>query len=62
MTNLNILELENLKMLINIESVNYQKLLNYTDSCTDPQTMQLFKKCSQDTLNDKEKLMSFLSE
>lgn len=36
MQNLTISELQNLKCLINIQTVNYQKLLNYSDYAVDP--------------------------
>lgn len=61
MHDLNLLELENLKCLINIQNTNYQKLLNYSDYAVDPQIKQIFNKAAQDALNIKQKLMEFLS-
>ena len=61
MQNLTILELQNLKKLINIQNINYQKLLNYSDYAVDPQIKQTFNKAAQDTLNTKQKLLEFLS-
>ena len=60
MQNLTVLELQNLKCLINIENVNYQKLLNYSDYAVDPQIKQVFNKAAQDSLNAKQKLLGFL--
>lgn len=36
MKNLSVQELQNLKCLINIQNINYQKLLNYSDYAVDP--------------------------
>ena len=60
MQNINIIELENLKKLINLQNTNYQKLLNYSDYSVDPQIKQIFNKAAQDALNAKEKLLGFL--
>ena len=60
MKNLTILELQNLKTLINIQNINYQKLMNYSDYAVDPQIKQTFNKAAQDSLNIKQKLMEFL--
>ncbi len=62
MPNLNQIELQNLRHLIGSQDTNYQKLTNYANTCVDPQIKQLFTKSAQDTLNTKQKLMSFLSE
>lgn len=61
MQNLNTIELQNLKRLINIQNINYQKLLNYSDYAVDPQIKQTFNKAAQDALNAKQKLLEFLS-
>ena len=61
MQDLNILELQNLKTLINIQNIKYQKLLNYSDYAVDPQIKQIFNKAAQDALSAKEKLLTFLS-
>lgn len=61
MQNLTILELQNLKKLINIQDFNYQKLINYSDYSVDPQIKQTFNKAAQDTLNTKQKLLDFLN-
>lgn len=62
MANLTQIELQNLRHLIGIQDTNFQKLTNYANTCVDPQVKQLFTKSAQDTLNTKQKLMSFLSE
>ena len=62
MANLNQIELQNLRQLIGLQDTNFQKLTNYANTCADPQIKQLFTKSAQDTLNTKQKLMSFLTE
>ena len=59
MQNMTVLELQNLKRLINIQNINYQKLMNYSDYAVDPQIKQTFNKAAQDALNNKEKLLDF---
>ena len=61
MQELNIIEVEYLKKIVNFQDINYQKLLNYSDYSVDPQIKQTFKKAAQDALNAKEKLLNFLS-
>ena len=62
MANLNQIELQNLRHLIGLQDTNFQKLPNSANTCADPQIKQLFTKSAQDTLNTKQKLMSFLTE
>ena len=62
MANLTQIELQNLRHFIGVQDTNFQKLTNYANTCVDPQVKQLFTKSAQDTLNTKQKLMSFLSE
>ena len=59
MPNITVLELQDLKRLINIQNINYQKLMNYSDYAVDPQIKQTFNKAAQDALNNKEKLLDF---
>jgi len=59
MQNITVLELQELKRLINIQNINYQKLMNYSDYAVDPQIKQTFNKAAQDALNNKEKLLGF---
>lgn len=61
MSNLNQIELQNLRHLIGSCDTSYHKLTNYANCCIDPQVKLLFTKSAQDTLNTKQKLMSFLS-
>ena len=61
MQELNIIEAEYLRKLVNYQNMNYKKLLNYSDYSVDPQIKQTFKKAAQDTFNNKEKLLSFLN-
>lgn len=62
MANLTQVELQNLRHLIGAQDTNYRKLTNYANTCVDPQIKQLFTKSAQDSLNTKQKLMSFLTE
>ncbi len=62
MTNLNEVELQNLKHLIEFETINFEKLKNYSDYAVDPQIKQVFNKASQESLNTSQKLISFLNE
>ena len=62
MANLNQIELQNLRHLIGMQDTSYQKLTNYANTCVDPQIKQIFTKSAQDTLNTKQKLMSFLTD
>ncbi len=62
MTSLNEVELQNLKHLIEFETINFEKLKNYSDYAVDPQIKQVFNKASQESLNTSQKLISFLNE
>lgn len=61
MTNLNQVELQNLRHLISNQDISYQKLTNYADYAVDPQIKQIFNKAAQDALNTKQKLVWFLN-
>ena len=61
MPNLNQVELQNLRHLIGSAETSYQKFNSYSSGCNDAQLKQLFTKSAQDTLNTKQKLMSFLN-
>lgn len=61
MTQLNQLELQNLRHLIGSHETAYQKLQTYAQQATDPQIKQMFQKSAQDAMNTKQKLISFLS-
>lgn len=60
MANLTQIELQNLRHLIGIQNISYQKLNNYASQCVDPQIKHIFLKSAQDSLNVKQKLISFL--
>jgi len=61
MTQLNQLELQNLRHLIGAHETSYQKLSTYAQQATDPQIKQMFQRSAESALNTKQKLMSFLS-
>ncbi len=61
MTDLNQVELQNLRHLIGGAETNYQKLNTYSEQAVDPQIKQTFAKAAQDSLNTKQKLMTFLN-
>ena len=61
MADLNQVELQNLRHLIGAQETSYKKFNNYASQCVDPQIKQLFTKSAQDSLNTKQKLMSFLN-
>lgn len=60
MTQLNQLELQNIRHLIGSHETAYKKLSSYAQQCTDPQIKQLFQQSAQDAQASKQKLMSFL--
>jgi hypothetical protein len=61
MTQLNKLEIQNLRHLIGSHETAYQKLSTYANQATDPQIKQLFQQSAQDAQNTKTKLLSLLS-
>ncbi len=61
MSDLNKVELQNLRHLIEAQETSYQKFNNYASECVDPQIKQIFMKSAQDSLNAKQKLISFLN-
>ena len=54
-------ELQHLRHLIGAHETAYQKLYTYSSQAVDPQIKQMFTKAAQDSLNTKQKLMSFLN-
>ena len=62
MANLTQVELQNLRHLIGAHETSYKKLNEYASQAVDPQIKQIFTKSAQDSLNTKQKLMSFLNE
>ena len=61
MADLNQQELQNLRHLIGVHDIAYQKLNTYSSQAVDPQIKQIFTKAAQDSLNTKQKLMTFLT-
>ncbi len=62
MADLNQSELQNLRHLIGAHDTAYQKLNTYSSQAVDPQIKQVFTKAAQDSLNTKQKLMTFLND
>lgn len=60
MSNLNLLELQNLRHLIGAHETVANKLDAYANQCNDQQLSQMLKNDAQEARNSKEKLMSFL--
>ena len=54
-------ELQHLRHLIGAHETAYLKLNTYSSQAVDPQIKQMFTKAAQDSLNTKQKLMSFLN-
>jgi len=61
MSQLNQVELQNLRHLIASHETAYQKLQTYSQQATDPQVKAYFEKSTQDAQNTKQQLLSFLN-
>ena len=61
MADLTKIELQNLKHLITAHDTVYQKLNAYANNSVDPQIKQMFTGAAQDSLNTKQKLLTFLN-
>ncbi len=61
MADLNHLELQNLRYLIGGHDTISQKLNSYASQAVDPQIKQVFTKAAQDSINTKQKLMTYLN-
>lgn len=61
MSQLNQIELQNLRHIIGAHDTAHQKLQTYAQQATDPQVKAFFEKSAQDAQNTKQKLMTFLS-
>lgn len=61
MTNLNELELQNLRHLIGGHETASKKLDAYSEQCNDPQIKQMLSQSAQSAKSTKQKLISFLS-
>ena len=55
------IELQKLKKLIQYHDTLYQKLNIYSLNSVDPQIKQIFTKAAQDSLNTKQRLISFFN-
>lgn len=60
MSQLNQIELQNLRHLIGSHETAYQKMQAYAEQATDPQVKAYFQKSAQDAQNTKQQLLSFL--
>jgi hypothetical protein len=60
MSQLNQIELQNLRHLIGSHETAFQKMQSYAEQATDPQVRAYFQKSAQDAQNTKQQLMSFL--
>jgi hypothetical protein len=60
MTQLNQMELQNLRHLIGSHDLSVKKLSDYASQCQDPQIKQVFQQSAQDAQNTKNQLMTFL--
>lgn len=60
MSQLNQLELQNLRHLISAHDTSFQKLQAYAQQAMDPQVKAYFEKSAQDAQNTKQQLMTFL--
>ena len=61
MEKLNFLELQNIQKLIIRQDTIYQKLINYSSNCVDPQIKQMLIQEAQNTLNYRQEIISFLN-
>lgn len=61
MSQLNQMELQNLRHIIGCHEVTAQKLEAYAESLSDPQFKQMFQQSAQSARSAKQKLMTFLS-
>ncbi|MGE4284778.1 MAG: hypothetical protein AB7G87_13875 [Clostridia bacterium] len=60
MTQLNQLELQNIRHLIGSHETAYQKLSTYAQQASDSQIKQMFEQSAQSAKSAKQKLISFL--
>ena len=61
MSQLNQMELQNLRHLIGAHETAYQKMQAYAQQATDPQVRAYFEKSAQSAMSTKQKLITFLS-
>ena len=60
MTEISILDLQNLRHLIGGYSTTHCKMTDYAAQATDPQVKQLFQEAADSALKNKQDLMKFL--
>ena len=60
MSNLNQLELQNLRHLIGAHETAYQKLSSFAQLSVDPQVKEFFERSAQSAKNTKQTLTTFL--
>ncbi|MET0015816.1 hypothetical protein [Oscillibacter sp.] len=60
MSQLNQMELQNLRHMIGAHETAYQKMQTYAQQSTDPQVRAFFEKSAQSAKTTKENLMTFL--
>ncbi len=60
MSQLNQMELQNLRHMIGAHETAYQKMQTYAQQSTDPQVRAYFEKSAQSAKTTKENLMTFL--
>lgn len=61
MSQLNQMELQNLRHMIGAHDTACQKLQTYAQQATDPQVKAFFEKSAQGAASTKQKLLSFLN-
>ena len=61
MSQLNQVELQNLRQLIGEHDTSFQKLQAYAQQALDPQVKTFFEQSAQNALNTKQQLMTFLN-
>ncbi len=61
MSQLNQMELQNLRHLIGAQETSYKKMQTYAQQATDSQVRDYFEKSAQSAQNTKQQLLSFLN-
>ena len=61
MSQLNQMELQNLRHLIGAQETSYKKMQTYAQQATDSQARDYFEKSAQSAQNTKQQLLSFLN-
>lgn len=61
MSQLNQVELQNLRHIIGCHDTAFQKMQSFAQQATDPQIKSFFEKSATDAQNTKQQLMTFFS-